>query len=100
MHGRRSRRRRRSSESTAKATTKATAFGRIYNILVGRDDSKGRSSNKSLLLESKRWEGDKEGQGSKERENNGSRKKNQHCKGRSASCLSLEVSAISLALVR
>ncbi len=48
-------------------------LGRIYNSLVGRDN-KGMSSNKRLLLESKRWKGEKEGHGSREREKDGGRK--------------------------
>ncbi len=42
-------------------------LGRFYNSFVRSDNSNGRSSNKHLLLESKKWKGEREGQGGRER---------------------------------
>ncbi len=50
-------------------------LGRIYNSLIRRDNGKGGKSNKHLPLESKSWEGDKEGHGSRERQKDCCREK-------------------------
>ncbi len=89
MHEGRSRRRSSSSTAMVMATrarslsaslqvgSRERKLGRIYDSLVWREDCKSGISNNCLLLKSKRWETGKEGHGSREKENDGGREKDE-----------------------